>query len=157
MNYVEIGTNAQFNIDAFKRYAKVVEDGDAVNDDLRDTLRAAAIRVQEHADRALLPCTITVDGEGAAMQLWQPIIATLVSAVDLATGEDFRSDCRIEGHTLVLPHSAAWEVTYTTEPNYYEVERLRPFVLELAAALWDGNTEEEAKVMQRIPIDYVVR
>lgn len=155
MTYVEIGESAQFEVDAFKQFARVSCSCD--DNQIREFVRAAVLRVQQHADRALVPCTIEITGEGAELQLWQPTVASVTAAIDIDTGADEKAGCIVSGHTLMLPYAGRWRVTYTTVPNPSAVEALRPYVWQLAAAIYDGNTEEEAKVMQRIPIDYVVR
>ena len=155
MTYEAIGNNDAIGLDGFKRYARIV--GDTYDNELRSILQDATIRVQEYADRALLPCTITIEGEGTSIQLWQPIVSGIVSVVDIDSGEDVVSDCLASSHTIYLPRAGRWRVTYTTQPLTYDVYRLRGYVWEMAAAMWDGNTEEETKVYQRIPADYVVR
>ena len=155
MTYIEIGDKMQFEADGFKQFARIV--GDVNDDEIRSFIHAAVLRVQQHADRALIPCTIEDIGEGDQMQLWQPTVASILSAVDIDTGEDEKAGCVVSGHTLILPYVGRWRVRYTTQPNPHTVEFLRPYVWQLAAALYDGNTEEEAKVMQRIPICYAVQ
>lgn len=153
MTYTAIGTNEGITLAGFKAYANIV--GDGHDTELSSILQQAAIRVQEYADRALLPCTIVIDGDGSQMQLWQPIISGVTSVEDLATGEDVVADCTVRGTTLFLPHAGTWRVTYTTQPA--DTARLLAYVWEAAAAIYDGNTEEELKVYQRIPASYVVR
>lgn len=155
MDYIEIGTNEAITLAAFKEYANIT---DSTKDtQLTEVLKDATMRVQEYADRALLPCTIEIDGEGESVQLWQPLVASVVSVKDWATGDDVLARCIIRGNTLFLPRKMRVTVRYTTQPLTTEVSRLLGYVWEMAAAIWDGNTEEEMKVYKRIPADYVVR
>ena len=155
MTYDAIGTNTDITLADFKAYANITgTDKDA---QLQSVLTQAVIRVQEYADRALLPCTITIDAEGAQAQLWQPIISAVNHVVDMDSGDDVVADCVAKGTTLFFPRPGVWKVTYTTQPVSSDVKRLLAYVWEMAVAMWDGNTEEETKVYNRIPADYVVR
>jgi hypothetical protein len=155
ITYTSIGTNTAITLADFKKYANIV--GTAKDTELENVLKQAVLRVQEYADRALLPCTIVIEGEGGALQLWQPIISGVTSVVNIETGEDVVADCLVSGNRLELPYAGRWRVTYTTLPNAGDVARLLGYVWEMAAALWDGNTDEEQKVYKRIPADYVVQ
>jgi hypothetical protein len=155
ITYDEIGTNTNITLADFKAYANIT--GTDKDTQLQDVLTQATLRVQEYADRALLPCTIIIEVEGEQAQLWQPIISAITKVVDMNTGDDVVADCMAKGNTLYFPRPGAWKVTYTTQPSSGDVKRLLAYVWEMAAAMWDGNTEEEAKVYQRIPADYVVQ
>ena len=154
MTYKEIGENNQLGIDGFKRFARIV--GDVNDEEIRAFMRAAILEVQQQADRALVPCTIEIIGEGSEIQLWQPTIASVTSVTDIDTGDDELADCMVAGQMLQLPYVGRWRVVYKTEPNAYEVEKLRPYVWKLVAAMNDGDTDEEARIKASIPIDYVV-
>ena len=154
MTYLEIGENNQFQIDGFKRYARIV--GSADDDEIRGFVRAAILYVQEVADFALLPCKIEIEGEGRCLQLWQPIIATIECVQNLDTGDDVKADCTVLGRIITMPYAGRWRVTYTTQPNHVKAEELRPCVYKISAALYDGDTEEEAKAKASIPAGYVV-
>jgi hypothetical protein len=124
------------------------------NDDaLTDVLKQATIRIQEYADVALLPCTIELEGEGEIIKLYQHPISEIASVKDLVGGwdVDYVSDYR---KTLIEQiDSEAVVITYTTLPTSAETARLLNYVYEMASAMWDGNTEEQNKVYQRIPIN----
>ena len=154
MRYIEIGSSDAITLAAFKAWANITDS--SKDEQLADVLKQAAIRVQEYADRALYPCTIEVDGEGAQAQLWQPLVATVVSVTDWATDEGVLSRCLVRGSTLLLPKAMHYTVRYTTQPLASEVSRLLGYVWEMASAMWDGNTDEETRVYKRIPCDYVV-
>jgi hypothetical protein len=154
MTYLEIGENNQFQIDGFKRYARIT---DTVNDDeIRGFVRSAVMTVQEIADVALVPCKIAIEGEGRCLQLWQPIVSTIDSVENLATGDDVKADCLVLGRVITMPYSGSWRIVYNTQPNGIKADELRPYVWKIAAALYDGDTEEEAKAKASIPASYVV-
>lgn len=155
MEYITIGSNAAITLADFKTYAKI--SGTADDAQLTKVLQNATLRVQEYADKALLPCTIEIDGEGEKAQLWQPVISTVVSVTDWATGENVIDRCLARSNTLFLPRKMHYTIRYTTSPQDSEVARLLPYVWEAAAAIWDGNTEEESAVYKRIPASYVVQ
>lgn len=155
MTYDVIGNNTDITLADFKAYANIT--GTDKDTQLQSVLTQAVIRVQEYADRALLPCTITMEAEGEQAQLWQPIISSVTHVVDMNTGDDVVADCVAKGNTLYFPRPGVWKVTYTTQPVAGETKRLLAYVWEMAVAMWDGNTEEETKVYQRIPADYVVQ
>lgn len=154
MTYLEIGENNQFQLDGFKRYARIA--GSADDDEIRGFIRAAILHVQEVADFALLPCKIEIEGNGRCLQLWQPIIATVESVQNLDTGDDVLADCLVYGRIITMPYVGRWRIVYNTQPNTHSVDALRPYVWKIAAALYEGNTEEEAKAKASIPAGYVV-
>ena len=155
MTYDVIGNNTDITLADFKAYANIT--GTDKDTQLQNVLTQATLRVQEYADRALLPCTIEIDGEGEKAQLWQPVISSVVSVTDWATGENVLDRCLARSNTLFLPRKMHYTIRYTTSPQESEVARLLPYVWEAAAAIWDGNTEEESAVYKRIPASYVVQ
>ena len=152
LRYTAIGTNAAITLADFKSYMHITA---TTNDGaLSDVLKQATIRIQEYADVALLPCTIELEGEGEIIKLYQHPISEITSVKDLVGGWDvgYVSDYR---KTMIEQiDSEAVVITYTTLPTSAETERLLNYVYEMASAMWDGNTEEQNKVYQRIPINY---
>lgn len=152
LRYTAIGTNAAISLADFKAYMHITA---TTNDDaLTDVLKQATIRIQEYADAALLPCTIELEGEGEIIKLYQGPVDEITSVKDLVGGwdVDYVSDYR---KTLIEQiDSEAVVITYTTLPTSADTDRLLNYVHEMASAMWDGNTEEQNKVYQRIPINY---
>ena len=151
LRYTAIGTNAAITLADFKSYMHIT--GNTHDDALTDVLSQAAIRIQEYADVALLPCTIELEGEGAIIKLYQHPVDEITSVKDLVDGwdVDYVSDYR---KTLIEQiDSDAVVITYTTLPISADTGRLLNYVYEMASAMWDGNTEEQNKVYQRIPIN----
>jgi hypothetical protein len=151
LRYTAIGTNAAITLADFKSYMHITA---TTNDDaLTDVLKQATIRIQEYADVALLPCTIELEGEGEIIKLYQGPVQEITSVKDLVGGwdVDYVSDYR---KTMIEQiDSEAVVITYTTLPTSAETARLLNYVYEMASAMWDGNTEEQNKVYQRIPIN----
>jgi len=154
MKYIEIGNNTNITLADFKKYAKVV--GDADDTTLTNILQQATLRVQEYADRALLPCTIEDDGIGEVARLWQPVVSSIDWVKDASTGVDVISHCTAYADRVFLPKKMAYTIRYKTTPLSSDVSRLLAYIWEAAVAILDGNTEEELKVYQRIPASYVV-
>ena len=151
LRYTAIGTNAAITLADFKSYMHIT--GTANDAALTDVLKQATIRIQEYADVALLPCTIELEGEGEIIKLYQGPVDEITSVKDLVGGwdVDYVSDYR---KTLIEQiDSDAVVITYTTLPTSADTERLLNYVYEMASAMWDGNTEEQNKVYQRIPIN----
>ena len=151
LRYTAIGTNAAITLADFKSYMHIT--GNTHDDALTDVLSQAAIRIQEYADVALLPCTIELEGEGEIIKLYQRPVSEITSVKDLVGGWDvaYVSDYR---KTLIEQiDSDAVVITYTTLPTSADTDRLLNYVYEMASAMWDGNTEEQNKVYQRIPIN----
>lgn len=152
LRYTAIGTNAAITLADFKSYMHITA---TTNDGaLTDVLKQATIRIQEYADVALLPCTIELEGEGKIIKLYQGPVEEITSVKDLVGGwdVDYVSDYR---KTLIEQiYSDAVVITYTTLPTSTDTGRLLNYVYEMASAMWDGNTEEQNKVYQRIPINY---
>ena len=151
LRYTAIGTNAAITLADFKSYMHIT--GTTNYNALTDVLRQAAIRIQEYTDVALLPCTIELEGEGEIIKLYQHPVSEITSVKDLVDGwdVDYVSDYR---KTLIEQiDSDAVVITYTTLPTSADTGRLLNYVYEMASAMWDGNTEEQNKVYQRIPIN----
>ena len=151
LRYTAIGTNAAITLADFKSYMHIT--GNTNDDALTDVLKQATIRIQEYSDIALLPCTIELEGEGEIIKLYQGPVNEIVSVKDLVGGWDvtYVSDYR---KTIIEQiDSEAVVITYTTLPTSAETGRLLNYVYEMASAMWDGNTEEQNKVYQRIPIN----
>ena len=151
LRYTAIGTNAAIKLADFKSYMHIT--GTTNDTALTDLLKQATIRIQEYADVALLPCTIELEGEGEIIKLYQHPVDEITSVKDLVDGwdVDYVSDYR---KTLIEQiDSDAVVITYETTPNTHETNRLLNYVYEMASAMWDGNTEEQNKVYQRIPIN----
>lgn len=151
LRYTAIGTNAAITLADFKSYMHIT--GTTNDAALTDVLKQATIRIQEYADIALLPCTIELEGEGEIIKLYQHPVDEITSVKDLVGGwdVDYVSDYR---KTLIEQiDSDAVVITYTTLPTSVETGRLINYVYEMASAMWDGNTEEQNKVYQRIPIN----
>ena len=152
LRYTAIGTNAAITLADFKSYMHIT--GTTNDNALTDVLKQATIRIQEYSDIALLPCTIELEGEGEIIKLYQHPVSEITSVKDLMGGwdVDYVSDYR---KTLIEQiDSEAVVITYTTLPTSVETGRLMNYVYEMASAMWDGNTEEQNKVYQRIPINY---
>jgi len=152
LRYTAIGTNAAITLADFKSYMHIT--GTTNDAALTDVLKQATIRIQEYADVALLPCTIELEGEGEIIKLYQGPVDEITSVKDLVGGwdVDYVSDYR---KTLIEQiDSDAVVITYTTLPTSADTDRLLNYVYEMASAMWDGNTEEQNKVYQRIPINY---
>ena len=151
LRYTAVGTNAAISLADFKSYMHIT--GTTNDDALTDVLKQATIRIQEYADIALLPCTIELEGEGEIIKLYQGPVDEITSVKDLVGGwdVDYVSDYR---KTLIEQiDSDAVVITYTTLPTSADTDRLLNYVYEMASAMWDGNTEEQNKVYQRIPIN----
>ena len=151
LRYTAIGTNAAITLADFKSYMHIT--GTTHDDALTDVLQQATIRIQEYSDIALLPCTIELEGEGEIIKLYQGPVDEITSVKDLVGGwdVDYVSDYR---KTLIEQiDSDAVVITYTTLPTSADTNRLLNYVYEMASAMWDGNTEEQNKVYQRIPIN----
>lgn len=151
LRYTAVGTSSAIKLADFKTYMHIT--GTTNDAALTDVLKQATIRIQEYADVALLPCTIELEGEGEIIKLYQHPVDEITSVKDLVGGwdVDYVSDYR---KTLIEQiDSDAVVITYTTLPTSADTDRLLNYVYEMASAMWDGNTEEQNKVYQRIPIN----
>ena len=154
MRITNVKESSILTLDRLKAYANIV--GPAKDDALRTILQAAALRVAQYADVALLECTV-VDEATEQAQLWMPPVGEVTSVVDTVTGEDVTDRCTRVGKILVLPVGRVCTVTYDVVPDEATVQTFAPLVWEMAVAMYDGNTDEESKVYRRIPSGYVVQ
>ena len=152
LRYTAIGTNAAITLADFKSYMHIT--GTTYDDALTDVLKQATIRIQEYADVALLPCTIELEGEGEIIKLYQHPVSEISSVKDSVSGDDVPYVSNYKKTLIEQIDSDGVIITYTTLPTSVETGRLMNYVYEMASAMWDGNTEEQNKVYQRIPINY---
>lgn len=150
MQYINIAESNIITLNNFKTYAKIV----GINEDelLLNILKDAATRIQEYSDTALLACTIKQQAIGTIIRLFQKPISAVTSVIDLFTGENVDYIPSADFSTLKIYSGKEVIITYTTSPIDAQVERMALFVYEMASAIYDGNTEEQNKVYQRIPI-----
>ena len=151
LRYTAIGTNAAIKVADFKTYMHIT--GTTNDAALTDVLKQATIRIQEYADIALLPCTIELEGEGEIIKLYQHPVSEITSVKDAAKGWDVAYVSDYKKTLIEQIDSDGVIITYTTLPTSVETGRLMNYVYEMASAMWDGNTEEQNKVYQRIPIN----
>lgn len=149
MTYKQIGSIDALKADAFKVWAKIDEGNeDVINVALRD----AALRIQEYTNIALIPCTIQQIASKGAIRLMLPI-GEVVSVTDSKGNE---CDFSFSGFALDFTYSGyigKVAIEYTTIPDAAQIERMLIPIWELALAIYDGNTDEQNKVIQRLPIE----
>lgn len=131
------------DLSELRRYASVPEESqDAL---LRKLMLRAAVAVQEYADESVIPCTfrLTVtDNTDTEVKLYQS-----VSEVVSVEGA---SSWSLSGRILTLKGaSGTVTVTYRTQPEEGERQRLMPVVLRYATALYDGLGSDELSAIVR--------
>lgn len=151
LRYTAIGTNAAITLADFKSYMHIT--GTTNDNALTDVLKQATIRIQEYSDVALLPCTIELEEEGDVIKLYQHPVSSITSVKDAESGDDVPYVSNYKKTVIEQTGAEIVIVTYTTLPTSAETGRLLNYVYEMASAMWDGNTEEQNKVYQRIPIN----
>lgn len=130
-----------------KRYAGAVDDSqDAI---LQQMLTAAALEVQDRADRSVLACEMELridNNTRDAVRLYQ----TPGSVLSVATPDGTAVDYAVEGREVrtsgIFP---ALVIIYTTMPDKAEQARLMPLVMQYATALYDGQTDEVEKILSQ--------
>lgn len=102
---------------------------------LNALLVRAVLRVQEYADRSLLPCTMRVhDSEAAGgVRLYQSVDEVVSVTDNYGNAVDYT----LEGRGVTVSAEAV-TVTYRTEPVQGDIDQLLPVVLQYATALYDG-------------------
>lgn len=129
-------------LDELKQYASIPDGGnDAV---LLQTLKNAALRVQEYADRPFLPTqlrvSLTVPVSGiVSLYMGGGTIEEVVdeegNAVEYVSMADGRLRVGAKGKPVVI--------TYTTEPTEADVLLLKQTVIRYATADFDGAETQE--------------
>jgi len=152
LRYTEIGSNSDITLSGFKSYMHI--SGDEKDTELQEVLNQAIIRIQEYSDVALLPCTIELEEDGNIIKLYQHPVSEISSVKDASSGDDVSYVSNYKKTVIEQEEAEIVIVTYTTLPTSAETSRLLNYVYEMASAMWDGNTEEQNKVYQRIPINY---
>ena len=135
LDTIEIGSLPQGCLDGFKTYA-------AISDESQDMLAAsmltrAMLRVQEQADRSLIPCTFRLEDDevDGLVRLYQNI-DQIVSVKD---GNGQAIAWTRAGRTLSVGMVQSVVVEYTTKVEVGNVVDLLPVVYQYAAALYDGQ------------------
>jgi hypothetical protein len=151
LRYTEIGINSIITLAGLKSYMHI--SSDEKDTELQEVLNQAIIRIQEYSDIALLPCTIELEGEGEIIKLYQHPVSEISSVKDSVSGDDVPYVSNYKKTVIEQTDAEMVIITYTTLPTSAETGRLLNYVYEMASAMWDGNTEEQNKVYQRIPIN----
>lgn len=137
------GTIIEGMLTDFKQFA-------SVPDDTQDTmllriLKNAALRVQEYADRAILPCkvraTLPVPESTGIVRLYMGG-GTIESATN-DRGDDVYYDPLPGGRLQLFGRGGTVVVTYTTVPNEGDQEALAQAVIRYATADYDGAETAE--------------
>ena len=131
----EPGTGA---LDALKAYAAVSDAGQ--DDVLNMSLRRAFDMVQRTADVALLPGTFRVCASDHPRTVNVYMGGKVQSVTDdhgLAVSHHQR------GRSVFVGTDRYVEVTFTTEVNQADYDRLLPVVLRYATAIYDGKDAKE--------------
>ena len=135
LDTIEIGSLPQGCLEGFKAYA-------AISDESQDMLVAsmltrAMLRVQEQADRSLIPCTFRLEDDevDGLVRLYQNI-DQIVSVKD---GNGQAIAWTKAGRTLSVGMVSSVVVEYTTQAQEGNVIDLLPVVYQYAAALYDGQ------------------
>ena len=135
LDTIEIGSLPQGCLEGFKAYA-------AISDESQDMLVAsmltrAMLRVQEQADRSLIPCTFRLEDDevDGLVRLYQNI-DQIVSVKD---GNGQAIAWTKAGRTLSVGMVSSVVVEYTTKASEGNVIDLLPVVYQYAAALYDGQ------------------
>lgn len=152
LRYTLIGINPEITLSGLKSYMHI--SGDEKDTELQEVLNQAIIRIQEYSDVALLPCTIELEEEGNIIKLYQHPVSEISSVKDASSGDDVSYVSNYKKTVIEQEEAEIVVVAYTTLPTSAETARLLNYVYEMASAMWDGNTEEQNKVYQRIPINY---
>ena len=135
LDTIEIGSLPQGCLEGFKAYA-------AISDESQDMLVSsmltrAMLRVQEQADRSLIPCTFRLEDDevDGLVRLYQNI-DQIVSVKD---GNGQAIAWTKAGRTLSVGMVSSVVVEYTTKASEGNVIDLLPVVYQYAAALYDGQ------------------
>lgn len=135
LDTIEVGSLPQECLEGFKAYA-------AISDESQDMLASsmltrAMLRVQEQADRSLLPCTFRLEDDevDGLVRLYQNI-DQIVSVKD---GNGQAIAWARAGRTLSVGMVQSVVVEYTTKVQEGNVIDLLPVVYQYAAALYDGQ------------------
>lgn len=135
LDTIEIGSLPQGCLEGFKAYA-------AISDESQDMLVSsmltrAMLRVQEQADRSLIPCTFRLEDDevDGLVRLYQNI-DQIVSVKD---GNGQAIAWTKAGRTLSVGMVSSVVVEYTTQAQEGNVIDLLPVVYQYAAALYDGQ------------------
>lgn len=126
-------------LEEFKQYASVPDDSrDAL---LVSLLRTAMLRVQESADRALLPCTVrqTSAVPEATGRLRLYLGGGTILSITGAWRQSVPFDPLPGPYVQTFVRGQVVEITFTTEPKETDRQLLLPYVFRYATALYDGE------------------
>lgn len=129
-------------LEALKQYASVPDSGrDAL---LTGLLTTAYLRVQEYADRALMPCVCeqtSAIGDDRIVRLY--LGGGTVQSVKTPAGADIAFEPYGRAKLQLYTGVSEVVVTFSTIPDMADVNRCQATVLRYATALYDGAPTEE--------------
>lgn len=154
MRYESIGTIDSALLAEFKSYAKLA--GTSEDTALGEMLTAALLAVAEYADCAMMSCTLGVDSgssDVSYLRLYQMPVGQIVS-VKNGAGEDV-TDYALSGNDVRFANEGRYKVSYTVVPDAAKVRRYKYYAFQIASAMYDGNDEEQEKILRQIPADFI--
>ncbi|MBQ1790941.1 MAG: hypothetical protein II008_12250 [Oscillospiraceae bacterium] len=150
LRIINAGDPLHDHLEQFKMYASVPDNSrDGI---LLKILKRAMLTVQEHADKALLPCTIELTvydvAGGDAIPLYQG--GRTVTSVTDREGNDV--DYTLDAGRIIVHQSAtSVTVTYENAVTCADAEKLQPVCWELATAIYDGEeASKQASIIKKI-------
>ena len=132
----------------FKKYASVPDD--SLDSMLLRLLKNAALRVQEYADKAFLPCTVRatlpVPESTGIVRLY--LGGGEITSVKNGRGDDVNYEALSGGRVLIYGRVGEVVVTYATAPNEGDQVALEQAIIRYATADYDGaETAELNKIL----------
>jgi hypothetical protein len=135
LNIIERGNIPADWLLGLKQYASVADDAQDML--LQSLLARAVMRVQEMADKSLIPCTFRqweTDAQDG-VRLYQSV-AEIVSVADSVTGDEVHWEKK---GRFIIPACESVVVIYNTIPAEGDICDLLPVVYQYATALYDGQ------------------
>lgn len=139
--------NDKITIEDLKLYANI--DATDLDPMLTSLLNAAINKVEGAANVSLLERTFRLYSDKVNIELYYPPISEITSVTD-ASGNDITYVANNDNTKIVQNSGVEVCVEYTTTPDLQKVLELKAFVLEYAAALYDGQDDKLNKILARI-------
>ncbi len=147
MKYTKYQQGDSITLEGLKHHLRIVDDSNDA--ELAMLLKAATLYVQEYFDKALVSCSILQDQPQADTNF----ILFLSDQSNIRVRDYKGNEVGFEqsGNHITLSQAASVKISYDCTP-VEDVEQYALIVYQIAAANYDGQPDEIAKILKNYPV-----
>lgn len=147
MKYTKYQQGDNITLEGLKHHLRIVDDSNDA--ELAVLLKAATLYIQEYFDKALVSCSVLQDEPQADTDFLLFLSNQSNIRVKDYKGNEVGFEQR--GNCITLSQATSVRISYDCTPEE-DVEPYALVVYQIAAANYDGQPEEIAKILKNYPV-----